>query len=53
MSTNSMLRKTFVPVICLVACCFASPLTADEPDASSIEFFEAKVRPLLVSHCYE
>jgi hypothetical protein len=53
MSTNSMLSKTFVPVICLVACCFASPLFADELDASSIEFFESKVRPLLVSHCYE
>ena len=56
MSTNSMprmLRKTFVPVICLVACGFASPLIADDLDASSIEFFEANVRPLLVSHCYE
>ncbi|MDX1929603.1 MAG: PSD1 and planctomycete cytochrome C domain-containing protein [Pirellulaceae bacterium] len=28
-------------------------LKADEIDASSLEFFESKVRPLLIAHCYE
>lgn len=28
-------------------------LSADEPDAAALEFFEAKVRPLLVAHCYQ
>jgi cytochrome c553 len=28
-------------------------LAADELDPASIEFFEAKVRPLLVNHCYK
>ncbi len=32
---------------------FANPAIADELDASSVEFFEAKVRPLLVTRCYE
>ena len=27
--------------------------TASAADASGIEFFESKVRPLLVAHCYE
>ena len=26
---------------------------ADEPDAAGIEFFEKKIRPLFVQHCYE
>ncbi len=27
--------------------------SADEPDVAALEFFEAKVRPLLVTHCYQ
>jgi hypothetical protein len=27
-------------------------LPADEPDAAGIEFFEARIRPVLAEHCY-
>ena len=43
--------KTFICL--LITVCHASPVTADELDSNSVEFFEAKVRPLLVTHCYE
>ncbi len=29
-----------------------SPLPAAEPDAARLEFFEKKIRPLLVQHCH-
>ena len=48
-----MMKVTFIHLTCLVAICFADPLPAGELDAASIEFFEAKVRPLLVSQCYK
>jgi hypothetical protein len=50
---------------CLSLCCLAlsclalscaselSALRAAEPDAAGIEFFEKKIRPVLVEHCYE
>ena len=47
------MRVPLIALIGLIATCLASPLTAEELDATSIEFFEAKVRPLLVAHCYE
>jgi cytochrome c553 len=31
----------------------AAALRADEPDPAGIEFFEKKIRPVLVEHCYE
>lgn len=32
---------------------FAAPvLYADEPTSADLEFFEKKIRPVLVSHCY-
>ncbi len=41
-------------IICLlITVCYTRPVMADELDAPGIEFFEAKVRPLLVTHCYE
>jgi Protein of unknown function (DUF1553)/Protein of unknown function (DUF1549)/Planctomycete cytochrome C len=43
--------KTFVCLLLAVGS--TSQGTADQLDASSVEFFEAKVRPLLVTHCYE
>ena len=34
--------------------CFASrPIRAETPDANGFEFFETKVRPLLLKHCLE
>ena len=53
MNANTMLKTPLQTIICLITICLASPLTAEELDASSLEFFEAKVRPLLVVHCYE
>src|SRR5438874_10014007 len=35
------------------AVCWAAPLSAAEPDPAGIEFFEKKVRPVLVEHCYQ
>jgi len=31
---------------------FAAPLSAAEPDAAGIEFFERKLRPLLAENCF-
>src|SRR6478672_10718353 len=31
----------------------ARPVRADEPDAKGVAFFETKIRPVLVTHCYE
>ncbi|HEX5445840.1 MAG TPA: c-type cytochrome domain-containing protein, partial [Pirellulales bacterium] len=46
------------PAACLVACA-ALAARANEPagqptqnDSSGVEFFERKIRPLLVQHCY-
>src|SRR5262245_24500194 len=35
------------------ACCATAALSAAQPDAATIEFFEKKVRPVLVEHCYQ
>ncbi len=32
---------------------FSSPLLAADPDPKGIEFFENKIRPVLIEHCYE
>lgn len=40
------------PWLCAMACTFvASSILAD--DASDIAFFERRIRPVLVRHCYE
>ncbi len=47
------------PAILLSAFCFLLPLAAclaahaDDEDKQGIEFFEKKIRPVLVKHCYE
>jgi hypothetical protein len=40
--------------VCLILALFAAPaiLRAQQPDAAGIEFFEQKIRPVLVQHCY-
>jgi Protein of unknown function (DUF1553)/Protein of unknown function (DUF1549)/Planctomycete cytochrome C len=40
-------------VFLLIFVILASSVSAGEIDPSGVEFFEAKVRPLLVTHCYE
>jgi len=48
-----MMKITFVSSACLLAIGCVNTLRAGELDVGKIEFFEAKVRPLLISHCYE
>ncbi len=38
------------PIVLLIASTFA---LAAEPDPAAVEFFEAKIRPILVTHCQE
>ncbi len=53
MNVHTMLKTPLQTFICLMTICLTSPLNAEELDAGSVDFFEAKVRPLLVAHCYE
>ena len=46
MSKPALLSLILLPVL-------AAAVVADEPDAAGIEFFEKKIRPLFVQHCYE
>src|SRR6056297_2813465 len=46
-------RLWFVVSIGLAMIAPSLQLTADEPTAEQLEFFEAKVRPILVEHCNE
>jgi hypothetical protein len=50
-----MRRRLPVAVPFVIACCAALPLRAVEPSftAEQLEFFETKVRPLLVRECFE
>ena len=32
---------------------FAWPLFAEQPTADQLEFFESKIRPIFVEHCYQ
>jgi hypothetical protein len=49
-------RWAWVPAVCglWVACSLVgvSPLLADEPDPEKLEFFEKRIRPLLVGQCH-
>lgn len=46
--------QRFSLFVCLLTFSVISPnATAEGPPAEQLEFFEAKVRPLLVKHCYE
>src|SRR5438128_1121482 len=44
-----MMSCRFLPI---VLCLVASGVAADEPGAAGIEFFEKRIRPVLVEHCY-
>jgi len=37
----------------VIVCCLSTPVLAADPPAAEIEFFEKRVRPILVEHCYE
>ena len=40
-------------IVAIVMSSLAPRLFAAEPEAASAEFFEKKIRPVLVKHCYE
>src|SRR5262245_8394395 len=46
-----MKLPTFLAAVGLLALTGA-PLRAAEPDRAGLEFFEKKIRPVLVEHCY-
>ncbi|MBC8352973.1 MAG: PSD1 domain-containing protein [Planctomycetes bacterium] len=49
------IRRSSLLLTCLVATTLplAATLGAAEPDRKGLDFFEAKIRPMLVKHCYE
>jgi len=51
MKVELIIKSWLVGVGVGVSC--VGSLAADELDPASIEFFEAKVRPVLVNHCYQ
>lgn len=49
-----MFRAFTILAVCLTAGWFPAFLgAAESPDPAGIEFFEKKIRPVLVKHCYE
>ena len=40
--------------VCVTACSYTDPssLIADEAETSGVEFFESRIRPVLVEHCF-
>ena len=45
---NTMRRLSLILVLCAT-----SHLSAQDNDRAGLDFFEAKIRPMLVKHCYE
>ncbi len=46
--------RTWVSVVALaVGCCVAGEVTFAADDPAQVEFFEKKIRPVLVEHCYK
>ncbi|UUO04321.1 DUF1553 domain-containing protein [Blastopirellula sp. J2-11] len=47
------MRRTLCLLTLLMSPLFAGSLFADDDQAAGIRFFEQKIRPMLVKHCYE
>ena len=48
------MRSSLVqPIVSLLVFVAMSPLPAHAEDVSDYDFFEKKIRPVLVEHCYE
>ena len=47
------MRYAFLPLACAAALLAVPPLRAAEPDPKGVEFFESKIRPVLVEQCYK
>ncbi len=48
-----MIQGLWRGLACLGAVLFAATLAAAEPDAKGVQFFEKKIRPVLVQQCYK
>ncbi len=53
MNSMVMARPIFMALMCLLAVGMSSVAQAADPPAEAIEFFEKKIRPILVAHCAE
>ncbi len=47
------MRYAFLPLACAAALLAVPSLRAAEPDPKGVEFFESKIRPVLVEQCYK
>lgn len=47
-----MVKLQRISIACVLAALVHPALAADRPDAKKLEFFEKKIRPVLVKHCY-
>jgi hypothetical protein len=47
------MRTVSLPLACATAFLVAPSLRAAEPDPKAVEFFESKIRPVLVEQCYK
>ena len=50
---DQRLNRLIFLIAATVCLCTTALCAADEPATSQIEFFEKRVRPILVEHCYE
>src|ERR1700712_4396485 len=46
-------RRLILLALTLAAALFVRPVRAAEPDEAGVQFFETKIRPLLVERCYK
>ena len=51
---DDLMEKLITTIACLLSCleCTSSAL-ASQQESAKVEFFEAKIRPVLVRHCYQ
>jgi hypothetical protein len=47
------MRYVLLPLACAAALLAVPPLRAADPDPKGVEFFESKIRPVLVEQCYK
>ncbi|HEX5270222.1 MAG TPA: PSD1 and planctomycete cytochrome C domain-containing protein [Gemmataceae bacterium] len=47
------MRYAFLPLACAAALLAGSSARAADPDPKGVEFFESKIRPVLVEQCYK
>lgn len=53
MKSMAKLNLLIPRLVCLLLACQASAIHSAEPSAEEVDFFEKKIRPILVTHCSE